>query len=240
MDFKELLSWLVINHSDLKLFCTTAWLIWTQRNRLRLNKASVSTHQLAATASELTAEFAQSITPTLPPRVTAVYSQTRWRPPQFGSVKINCDGATFKKQNRSGVGVVIRDENGLVLASLSKQFPQLYTALEVEAMAAATALSFAVQLGFHSGTLESDSLLLVSALVDNHNYLSSVGLLLDDIRFYASSFNQLLYSHVKRDGNKVAHRLAKHALCISDFLVWMEDVPPPIRSVVQDDMDGFQ
>ena len=171
VDFKELLSWLIINHGDLKLFCTTAWLIWTQRNRLRLNKASVSTHQIAALASELTAEFAQFITPTLPPPVTAVYSQTRWRPPQFGSVKINCDGATFKEQNRSGVGVVIRDENGLVLASLSKQFPQLYTALEVEAMVAATALSFAVQLGFHSGTLESDSLLLVSALVENHNYL---------------------------------------------------------------------
>ena len=134
-------------------------------------------------------------------------------------MKINCDGATFKEQNKSGVGVVIRDENGLVLPSLAKQFPQLYTALEVEAMAAATALSFAVQLGFHSGTLESNSLLLVSALVENHNYLSLVGLLLDDIRFYASSFNQLLYSHVKREGNKVAHRLAKHALCISDLLV---------------------
>ena len=44
---------------------------------------------------------------------------------------------------------------------------------------------------------------------------------------------------MKREGNKVAHRLAKHALCILDFLVWIKDVPPPIRSVVQDDIDGF-
>ena len=239
VDFKELLSWLIINHRDLKFFCTMAWLIWTQRNWLRLNIATVSTHQIAATARELTAEFAQSITSPLLPRVTATPPQTRWRPPHLGLVKINCDGATFKEQNKSGVGVVIRDGNGLVLASLAKQITQLYTALEVEAMAAATALSFAAQLGFHSGILESDSLLLVSALIENHTYLSTDGLLLDDIRFYASFFNQLLYSHVKREGNKVAHRLAKHALCISDFLVWMEDVPPPIRSVVQDDMDGF-
>ena len=35
------------------------------------------------------------------------------------------------------------------------------------------------------------------------------------------------------------HKLAKHALCISVFLLGMEDVPPPIHSVVQDDMDGF-
>ena len=148
-------------------------------------------------------------------------------------MKINCDGATFKEQNKSGVGVVICDENGMVLASMAKQIPQLYTALEVEAMAASTTLSFATQLGFHRGILESDSLVLVLALIKNSTYLSTDGLLLDDIRFYASFFG------VKREGNKVAHKLAKHALCNSDFLVWMEDVPPPIRSVVQDDMDGF-
>ena len=148
-------------------------------------------------------------------------------------MKINCDGATFKEQNKSGVGVVIRDGNGMVLASMAKQIPQLYTALEVEAMAASTALSFATQLGFHRGILESDSLVLVSALIKNSTYLSTDGLLLDDIRFYTSFFG------IKREGNKVAHKLAKHALCISDFLVWMEDVLPPIRSVVQDDMDEF-
>ena len=39
--------------------------------------------------------------------------------------------------------MVIRDENGMVLASMAKQIPQLYTALEIEAMAASIALSFA-------------------------------------------------------------------------------------------------
>ena len=113
-------------------------------------------------------------------------------------MKINCDGATFKEQNKSSVGVVICDGNKMVLASMAKQIPQLYTALEVEAMAAATALSFATQLGFHRGILESDSLVLVSALIKNSTYLSTDGLLLDDIRFYASFFNQLPYSYVKR------------------------------------------
>ena len=84
-----------------------------------------------------------------------------------------------------------------------------------------------------------DSLVLVLVVIKNSTYLSTDGLLLDDIRFYTSFFNQLLYSHVKREGNKTVHKLAKHALCISNFLVWMEDVPPPIRSVVQDDIDGF-
>lgn len=35
-----------------------------------------------------------------------------------------------------------------------------------------------------------------------------------------------------REGNKVTHNLARHALCISDFVVWMEDVSPPLLPVI--------
>ena len=66
-----------------------------------------------------------------------------WHPPTQGMVKINCDGTTIRDQKKSGVGVVIRDDNGMVLASMAKQLPQLYTALEVKAMAASIAFSFA-------------------------------------------------------------------------------------------------
>ena len=81
--------------------------------------------------------------------------------------------------------------------------------------------------------------MLTTVLINNNTYLSMNGLLMEDIRFNASFFNQLLYSHIKREGNKVAYKLARHALCISDFSVWMEDVPPPICSIVQDDIVGF-
>ena len=119
-------------------------------------------------AREHLAEFAQTITMPQFPRVTATPSQTRWHPPSQGLVKINCDGATCKDQNKLGIGVVIRDENGLVLASLDKLLPLLYTTLEIEAMATSTALSFATHMGFHSGILESDSLVLATALIKNN------------------------------------------------------------------------
>ena len=115
--------------------------------------------------------------------------------------EINCDGATIRDQKNSGVGVVIRDDNGMVLASMSKQLPQLYSALEVEAMAASTTLSFASQLGFHRVILEFDSLTLATSLRNNNTFLSPDALLMEDIKFHASSFIQLRYSHVKREGN---------------------------------------
>ena len=154
-------------------------------------------------------------------------------------VKINCDGATFRDQKMSGVGVVIRDNSGMVLASMSKQLPQLYSALEVEAMVASTALSFATQLGFQRAILESDSLTLAMTLQNNSTFLSPEGLLMEDIKFHASSFIQLCYSHVKREGNNVAYKLARHALCISEFSVWMEDILPPLLPIVLTDIAVF-
>ena len=49
----------------------------------------------------------------------------------------------------------------------------------------------------------------------------------------------LHYSHVKKEGNKVAHNLARHALCISDFVVWMEEVLPLLLPIVLADIAGF-
>ena len=47
------------------------------------------------------------------------------------------------------------------------------------------------------------------------------------------------YSHVKREGNMVAHSLACCALTISDFVMWMKDVPSPFLSIVLSNIAGL-
>ena len=98
---------------------------------------------------------------------------------------------------------------------------------------------FAAELGFKQAILETDSQVLSNALRYNCPYLSTLGLLIDDIRCNASLFYQLLYSHVKREGNKVAHNLARHFICIFELSVWMETVPPPFVSLVLSDIANF-
>ena len=156
----------------------------------------------------------------------------KWKPPQHGLVKINCDGARFTAENRVGIGVVIHDNEGMVLGSMSKQIPQAYSPVEIEAMAVTTAAQFVVDLGFQHAILETDSLVLVKALHDDTEFLSAVGLVLNEIRSLVNLFYELLYSHIKREGNIVAHKLTRHAICVSDVVVWMEDVSPLLFSVV--------
>lgn len=42
-----------------------------------------------------------------------------------------------------------------------------------------------------------------------------------------------------RDGNQVVHSLTRYALGIPDFLVWIEDVPPLILSILLADLIGL-
>ena len=75
----------------------------------------------------------------------------------------------------------------------------------------------------------------MSALQNDSDILSPDGRLIDDVLLCYSSFHKLHYSHTKREGNKVAHYIMRYALNISDFVVWMEDVPPPVSVVVKAD-----
>ena len=63
-----------------------------------------------------------------------------------------------------------------------------------------------------------------------------MGLLIEDVKMFANNFVRFLYTHVKRNDNRIAHSLAKNALCIPDFQVWMKDVPSYIVSILQLDV----
>lgn len=85
----------------------------------------------------------------------------------MGMIKANFDGAIFNMEHKSGIGVVLRDDHGSVLASLSRQVSQVYNPLEIEAVAAAATLRFVADLGFKQVILEGDSQVLMTALIND-------------------------------------------------------------------------
>ena len=87
-----------------------------------------------------------------------------WCPLDASWHKINFDGALFVKENCAGVGVVIRNGQGLVMASLSQKVPLPFTVIEVEALAARRAVKFAAELGLDRTVLVGDSEILVNTL----------------------------------------------------------------------------
>ena len=87
-----------------------------------------------------------------------------------------------------------------------------------------------------SQILKGDSLGLIQPLKLEERSLSPTGLLTKDAKMFANSFVRLLYSHIKRNNNGITHSLAKNALCIPDFQVWMEDIPSHVVSFLHSDV----
>ena len=63
-------------------------------------------------------------------------SYVKWIAPVEGHSKINFDGVTFEVSNVTGIGVVIHNHEGLVIAALTQKIPLPHYVDVVEALAA--------------------------------------------------------------------------------------------------------
>lgn len=66
-----------------------------------------------------------------------------WSPPISPMVKVNFDGAVFKDLGEVGIGFVVHDSQGLVLASMSEKVLLPQSVTDVEAKVAVRAINFA-------------------------------------------------------------------------------------------------
>ena len=164
------------------------------------------------------------------------HSSSQWQPPPSSVYKINFDDALFIKEQRASIGVAIRNEHGLIMVSSSQQIPLPGTVVEVEALAARKALELAFDYDLDRVILEGDYEILMKTLQTNSKSLAQFGKIAEDIRVYASMFKDISFSHVSRNCNSVAHSLARRAILLPQFLVWMEDVTPDVEPVFQADL----
>lgn len=142
--------------------------------------------------------------------------RTKWASPPTDVYKNNYDGLVFFEANKSGIGVVIPNSSGQVIAALVQQLNQAYQAAEVEAMAACRALEFGIEIVIDKAKVEGLSNILVKAQGNLDKGLSSYGLLINDAALFSSLFLELSYSHTRRDSNRVARSLTKPAITMSE------------------------
>ena len=164
---------------------------------------------------------------------------THWKPPDFGQFKVNYDGAIFREQGRAGIGVVIRNSDGAVLASLSQQIPLPTIVAQVEALAARRAAEFALEIGIDQVIIEGDFEVIYKDLIDPRPSLAQHRHLICDVLHLAIVFSLCSFNNVGWTGNNVAHNLARRAISTHDLNVWIEEVPPDILQFVQADLTAL-
>ena len=95
----------------------------------------------------------------------------------------------------------------------------------MEAKAVELALQFARDVGISDFIMEGDSLIVHNALCGLSPPPSSVAAIISGALGSCGMFRQVDFSHIRRQGNKPAHLLAKYAKCIVDYVAWIEETP---------------
>nr|POE97094.1 hypothetical protein CFP56_23078 [Quercus suber] len=133
----------------------------------------------------------------LPPPSPLVAHPAHWLPHSLHQYKANCDGAVFRDINSAGLGVVIRDSVGLLIAALSERICLPSTVDELEALACRRVVAFALQIGLHEVAFEGDSEVVFKQLNAEPPCLASYGHIIEESQILALNLSFASFSHVK-------------------------------------------
>ena len=140
LNFNEVVQHVIDEEHNLDLFASVCSTVWYRRDQIRPKHSVYLISQMLLQASQALQDFLHAFPPAQP---SVTSPRVRWIPPPASSLKINFDGALFEDINAAGLGVVVRDHQGLVLASWAENVRLTPTSDDVEAMAAAKAITLA-------------------------------------------------------------------------------------------------
>ena len=127
-------------------------------------------------------------------------------------VIINTDGASHGNPGLAGIGAVIRDELGKVIASISQSIGRT-TNNQAEYRAIIAALEKAIKLGVSQVDLRTDSELIVRQVSGRYRVReASLKPLYLRVKQLQSQFQGCSITHIAGEENEEAHHLANRVL----------------------------
>ncbi|KAK3221527.1 hypothetical protein Dsin_008552 [Dipteronia sinensis] len=120
--------------------------------------------------------------------------------------------------------LLVRESTGFVHACSSQVVSATFNAQIAEALAVFRAIHFFRDCGLFPCVLESDAEVVIKWIVEGSHLDSAGGVILSDISYLIEEIGGLSIGFAPRQANRVAHVLAKQALCAFNDFFWMEDL----------------
>ena len=212
-----------------EIFYTTAWMIWKNRNAAWLNKPTATAEMINKQATSYAEEFLEANS--IVEKVISV-AKSSWTPPTAPAVKLNVAWKYLKERNSAGVGAVIRDNTGALLAAYCEEFAHHGDSMNMAVLALLKALKFAQESGFTCLQLEFTNGLLKSLLISTEECLTELNDLLVPLHVLVDSFPQIEYHVIPNSCNKAAIIMAGFAKECSEPSIWFEEGPACLLPIV--------
>ena len=147
----------------------------------------------------------------IPSNAPQSHTPTLWKPPPPGWYKTNVDGAVFTERGQCGIRVVVWNDKGQIMAALSKKLLYPLGALAAKAKAIEIDIFFSWELGLREIILEGDSQIVMNAIANHDLGPIQIQQLVTGIKSWVPKFRTWKTSFTRREGNKAAQLMAKHA-----------------------------
>ncbi|XP_042990668.1 uncharacterized protein LOC122317666 [Carya illinoinensis] len=231
--FKSLLEACLktFDEEELVEFGLTAWKIWKRRNEVVFSNTLSHPSSINQSVKLLITDLDQAHQPARqcsPPSSVLL----AWEAPPQEKLKTNWDAGLDKASCKVGVGAVVRNWEGKVLATMRMNHSLYPDPFLAEAYAAHQAALFLKSMGWRDVIMEGDSLQVVNYLNSKEAADSYAGVLIKATRVTLDSFAVWTANHVKRTCNSVAHALCQDALSISDSITTVDVIPFCIRHLL--------
>lgn len=166
-----------VSSLNFEVLCVVWWRIWFRRNQFVHSNGSSSFMEVLDWAHSYLQDFRKA-SKMENPSLVLERASPKWKPPDQGVYKINTDAALDERGFQSGIGVIIRDYQGHVMASLCQNFKACYKPQIVEAMAVLKGIWLAANTGLLPASLDSDALSVVNLVNSKEVPAADIGVVI--------------------------------------------------------------
>ncbi|XP_030958481.1 uncharacterized protein LOC115980358 [Quercus lobata] len=124
----------------------------------------------------------------------------------------------------------------LIIGALRQNISSIQSVEMGEALAARRAVRFAAELCVFQVIIEGDCSRVIVALKGFDHCRTLFGHIIDESKQIGGTLRSCLFQHVRCEGNRLAHCLAKKAVLSTDTDVWVESLPEDVEDVFHSDL----
>jgi ribonuclease HI len=163
-------------------------------------------------------------------------NQIKWSKPAPGWSKLNVDGSWMADANSGGIGMILQDDQGVVIFSACQHHDSCGSPIEAELRACVEGLALAMRWRDCPIILETDCLEAVQMINDETLNRSPVAGLVNEVKRLCSSASECRVVHISRIINGVSHSLAQFGRVQTCSNFWVRSGPEEIRlACIKDD-----
>ncbi|KAF5478245.1 hypothetical protein F2P56_004821 [Juglans regia] len=158
---------------------------------------------------------------------------TKWLPPNDYFMKINYDAFVNKEEKKMGIGMTARNHVGEILFSCCVVRKFVGEIEVAETLALWKAMETGAELNLQGVVFEGDAQTIAKAVNSKDVYHGWIDQQVLDIKEVLSHRPSWSVHSIFREGNNVAHMLAKRAMQRGEESFWMKEIPSEFVSIVE-------